>query len=137
MSSVTPWETRSLPASPSTFAPDGSEIRLLAQTSRASTVHARLQAGSLSAAICHKTVDEIWYVLAGRGQLWRSQGEKGHQQIDDLQPGISLSIPAGTHFQFRAAEGSPLDILIATIPPWPGAEEAVLVPGRWRSSAPG
>jgi mannose-6-phosphate isomerase-like protein (cupin superfamily) len=45
--------------------------------------------------------------------------------------GVSLTIPVGTHFQFRNAEAVPLRFIIATIPPWPGSDEAVRVEDRW------
>jgi mannose-6-phosphate isomerase-like protein (cupin superfamily) len=121
--SETPWTTIGLPDEPDTLAPDGSEIRVLAQTPRASTVHARLQPGATSKAIRHRTVDEIWYVLAGQGELWRQQGDV-HERVDDLRPGVGLTIPVDTSFQFRNTGDEPLDILVATIPPWPGEQEA-------------
>jgi mannose-6-phosphate isomerase-like protein (cupin superfamily) len=44
---------------------------------------------------------------------------------DRLVPGVSVAIPVGTHFQFRA-EGEGLEILGVTVRAWPGEEEAVL-----------
>ena len=46
-----------------------------------------------------------------------------------------LSIPAGTHFQFRAAAGGPLSAVGVTMPPWPGDNEAYEVPGTWSADA--
>jgi mannose-6-phosphate isomerase-like protein (cupin superfamily) len=37
-------------------------------------------------------------------------------------------------FQFRAGASRPLELVIATLPPWPGADEAVAVPGAWEPS---
>ena len=48
-----------------------------------------------------------------------------------LGPGTCLSIPAGTHFQFRADAGGPLTAVGVTMPPWPGDNEAYEVPGAW------
>ena len=59
-----------------TLAPDGSEIRLLAQTSRGSMVHCTLHPGQVSVAVAHRTVDEIWYFLEGSGQVWRRRGNR-------------------------------------------------------------
>jgi len=33
----------------------------------------QLRPGQTSTAVTHRTVEEIWYVLSGRGQMWRSQ----------------------------------------------------------------
>jgi mannose-6-phosphate isomerase-like protein (cupin superfamily) len=51
--------------------------------------------------------------------------------MTDLVPGLSLNIPVGTSFQFRANEES-LHILGVTSPPWNGPEDAqVLREGAW------
>ena len=111
------------------LAPDGSEIRLLARSRRGSMVHCTLNPGQVSRAVAHRTVEELWYVLEGRGQVWRRLG--GEERIVDVSPGASLSIPVGAHFQFRAVGDGPLRIAIVTMPPWPGEEEARGVEGRW------
>ena len=113
------------------LAPDGSEIRLLCSLEGGSTVHCTLQPNQTSTAIRHKTVEEIWYCIAGEGQVWRRQGRR--EKVTDIRPGISLTIPLGTHFQFRNCGAIPLQLLIITMPPWPGADEAVWVTGKWRS----
>ena len=51
-------------------------------------------------AVAHRTVEEIWFFLAGRGQMWRRQDD--HEEIVTVEPGVCLTIPLGTHFQFRA-----------------------------------
>lgn len=112
-----------------TLAPDGSEIRLLSATSRGSMVHCTLNPGEVSVAVAHRTVEEVWYVLEGTGQVWRRQGDE--ERVVEASPGESMSIPVGAHFQFRAMGDRPLRILIVTMPPWPGADEAYRVAGRW------
>lgn len=126
-------QTRRQSAEPDVVAPDGSAIRLLVSGGRASTVHCSLQAGETTAAVRHRTVEEIWYCLSGRGELWRKL--EGQEQITPLEPGVSVDIPLGVEFQFRAADDQPLEILIATMPPWPGEDEAVAVKGPWAASA--
>ena len=116
------------------LAPDGSEIRLLHSLAGASVVHCRLPAGAVTVPVRHRTVEEVWYFLAGAGQVWRKQGER--EQVLDVAPGISLTIPLGTEFQFRNTGDAPLEFIIATTPPWPGEDEAVaLAAGRWEWSA--
>jgi mannose-6-phosphate isomerase-like protein (cupin superfamily) len=63
--------------------------------------------------------------------MWRRQGER--EEVVELQPGACITIPLGTHFQFRALAGTPLAAVAATIPPWPGADEAVAVTGPWQA----
>ena len=111
------------------LAPDGSEIRLLPQTRNGSMVHCTLPPGAVSLAVTHRTVDELWYVLSGCGELWRRQGE--HEEIVGLTPHSAHSLPLGTDFQFRNTGPEPLVIVIVTTPPWPGMDEAVRVPDRW------
>jgi len=129
MAEPTHWQTVPLSMSQHVLAPDGSEIRLLAVGERASMVHCRLPAGKTSRAVVHKTVEELWFVLAGHGLMWRQSGCV--EGVDILAPGCSLSIPTGTVFQFQNTGPCPLDILIVTTPPWPGDDEAEPRPGLW------
>lgn len=50
-----------------------------------------------------------------------------------LEPGVSVSVPLGTHFQFRADKSQSLGFIGITMPPWPGPDEAMPVGGPWRS----
>jgi mannose-6-phosphate isomerase-like protein (cupin superfamily) len=127
------FESRAVPEAADCSAPDGSEIRLLGATVRASSCQARLAAGETARAVRHRTVDELWYVLAGEGELWRRSGEL--EETLRLHPGLSLTIPCGTSFQWRSAGDGPLEVLIATVPPWPGDDEADDVAGPWAASA--
>jgi mannose-6-phosphate isomerase-like protein (cupin superfamily) len=110
-------------------APDGSTVYPLVRTERASTGLIHLAPGETSATVKHRTVEEIWYVLAGRGELWRSLD--GANETVSLTPGTCVTIPAGASFQFRAGHADALEILMFTSPPWPGPEEAEPVGGRW------
>ena len=111
------------------LAPDGSEIRVLSSTARGSLAHGTLRPGRVSLAVRHRTVEEIWYVLSGRGEVWRRQGER--EEVVAVGPGSALTIPVGTHFQFRTVGSEPLCFVMCTMPPWPGADEAVRVPDYW------
>jgi mannose-6-phosphate isomerase-like protein (cupin superfamily) len=113
------------------LAPDGSEIRELLRGRGGNMAHCVLPPGGVSLATTHRTVEEIWYCLSGQGQVWRKLGEV--EQVTDLQPGTTLSIPTGTHFQFRNTSRDPLCILIACTPPWPGAQESVMISGYWKA----
>lgn len=97
--------------------------------------HFELAAGGTSRAVVHGTVEEIWFVLRGRGEIWRKQGSI--EEIVLLEPGISLTIPRGTHFQFRASPDTPLEFVGVTMPCWPGNHEARSVAGPWTPSATG
>lgn len=123
------FSTTTLPADPTVTAPDGSDVRVLLRLSGGSMAHFQLAAGAVSKAVQHRTVEEIWYVLGGSGQMWRRQGES--EETVDLAPGTCLTIPVGTAFQFRAGDGGPLSAVAVTMPPWPGEDEAVFVDGRW------
>ena len=119
-----------LPAAPTVRAPDGSDVRVLLATDRGSCAHFELAGGHTSIAVVHRTVEEIWYFLTGRGQMWLASPET-EGEVVDVAPGDCLTIPVGTRFQFRAYGSTPLAALGVTIPPWPGEDEAVAVEGRW------
>ena len=124
--------TRSLAQRPDTVAPDGAQVYLLAADAGASMAQFVLAPGQVSAAVVHATVAEYWYVIAGRGRIWRHF--HGHPSETGLVPGVSLTIPVGTEFQFRNDGADDLRILGFTTPPWPGAAEAVSVPVHWSPS---
>lgn len=123
------FSTLPLPAERTVVAPDGSNVRVLLGLSTGTMAHFELPAGMTSSAVVHRTVEEIWFVVAGRGQMWRRQGER--EQIVELVPGTCLTLPLGTHFQFRASAAEPVAVVGVTMPPWPGADEAIAVPGPW------
>ena len=123
-----------LPSAPDVVAPDGSDVRVLLRLAGGSMAHFELPGGRTSRAVAHRTVDEIWYILEGSGQMWRRQG--GQEEVTDLGPGTCLSIPAGTQFQFRSTGGTPLAAVAVTMPPWPGQDEARRVPGTWPVGEP-
>lgn len=127
---MTEFATRRLPAAPDVVAPDGSDVRILLSLAGGGMAHFTLGPGQVSAAVAHRTVEEIWYVVAGRGQMWRWQD--GREAIDELRPGGSLTIPLGTRFQFRCTGDAPLQAVAVTMPPWPGEAEAVRVTGPWK-----
>ena len=110
-------------------APDGSEIRLLHELRGGGLAECTLPVGGVSAAVTHRTVEEIWLFTEGEGQVWRRQGER--ECVVDVSPGVSLTIPLGTQFQFRNTGERPLKFVISTMPPWPGEDEAPRVPDYW------
>lgn len=122
-------ETKKLPAEPDIVAPDGSDVRVLLRTTRGSMAHFELAAGRASDAIRHRHVDEIWFVLSGQGEMWRAC--EGRETTVDIGANVCVTIPAGTHFQFRATGPAPLAAVGVTMPPWPGPEEAIPVAGKW------
>jgi len=125
------FETMRLPLKLDYKAPDGSQIRLLPDVSGGGLSHCTLAPKAISEAVCHKTVEEIWYFIDGRGEVWRKLGDQ--EETVEATGGTSLTIPVGTHFQFRNTENIPLRFIIATMPPWPGPDEAVRVEDHWHA----
>lgn len=129
---MTEFSTLRLPTHPTVVAPDGSDVRVLLALPGGSMAHFELAAGQVAHAVTHRTVAEVWYVLAGRGVMWRKQGER--EETTALEAGVCLTIPQGTHFQFRASASEAVSAVAVTIPPWPGEGEAVRVAGPWEPS---
>jgi mannose-6-phosphate isomerase-like protein (cupin superfamily) len=125
------FPTARLSGPPDAIAPDGSEVRILCATSRGGMASFTLPPGAVAKAVAHHTVEEIWYVVSGRGRLWRKRGAA--ETVTDLVPGVSAAIAPGTHFQFRCDGAEALSILAATMPPWPGEGEACFVDGKWET----
>jgi mannose-6-phosphate isomerase-like protein (cupin superfamily) len=130
------WETKQLPARPDAVAPDGSDVRILLGLAGGTLAHFELAPGETSIAVVHRSVDEIWFCVGGRGEMWRSDGRR--DDVVELDPGVCLTIPVGTRFQFRTLGDEPLAAIGVTMPPWPGEGEAAPVEGRWAPTvAPG
>ena len=124
------FETRRLGDAPDVLAPDGSEVRVLCRVGRGGMAHFTLPPMAVSKAVAHRTVEEVWFFVSGRGRMWRRLG--GREETVEVGPGASVSIPVGTRFQFRSDSGEPLSAIGTTMPPWPGEDEAYDVDGPWR-----
>jgi mannose-6-phosphate isomerase-like protein (cupin superfamily) len=124
------FETKALAVDRDVVAPDGSDVRVLLGLPGGGMAHFTLAPGQVSKAVTHRTVEEIWFVVAGQGQMWRWQD--GRESIVELQPGVCLTIPLGTRFQFRATGPEALAAVAVTMPPWPGEGEAIVVAGAWQ-----
>lgn len=124
------FKTKQLSADPDVVATDGSNVRILLSLKGGSMAHFELDQKQISKAVTHQTVEEIWYFLGGCGEMWRKLGDL--EEIVSVESGICLTIPVGTHFQFRSFGNRPLSAVAVTMPPWPGEEEACEVEGKWK-----
>lgn len=124
-----PFETKRAADAPDAIAPDGAEVRLLCATRRGSMALFSLPPGAVSRAVMHRTVEEVWYFVSGNGRMWRRLGAE--ESIAEVGAGVSVAVPLGAHFQFRNDGTETLTAVGATMPPWPGADEAVVVSGIW------
>ena len=125
---------KQLPEVPDVVSPDGSDVRILLRLNAGSMAHFTLAPNQISRAVMHRTVEEIWYFLSGRGQMWRKQGSES--SIVDVQRNVCITIPLGTTFQFRSFGDEPLTAVGVTMPPWPGDDEAVAAAGEWEPTVP-
>jgi mannose-6-phosphate isomerase-like protein (cupin superfamily) len=126
---VTSFATMRLPTTRDAVAPDASDVRILLALERGGMAHFELASGATSKAVTHRTVEEIWFFVSGRGEMWRKQDER--EEIVAVESGVCLTIPLGTHFQFRSLGDEPLGAIGITMPPWPGEGEAIPVRGKW------
>jgi mannose-6-phosphate isomerase-like protein (cupin superfamily) len=126
---VPSFASKRLPIERSGVAPDGSDVRVLLSLAGGSMAHFELAPGQISKAVAHRTVEEIWFFLTGRGEMWREQD--GVRETLEVSPGMCLTIPLGTRFQFRSSGDVPLSAVGVTMPPWPGEGEAFFVDGPW------
>jgi mannose-6-phosphate isomerase-like protein (cupin superfamily) len=126
------FDTMRLPVARTGVAPDGSDVRVLLGLAGGGMAHFELAPGQTSHAVTHRTVEEIWYFLAGRGEMWREQDGAG--EVVEVSAGVCLTIPVGTRFQFRSLGDEALSAIGVTMPPWPGDSEAILFDGPWLST---
>jgi mannose-6-phosphate isomerase-like protein (cupin superfamily) len=123
------FATMTLPAQPDAIAPDGLDVRVLLKAPHGSLAHFALAPGQTSRAVAHHTIDEIWYFLSGRGEMWRKLGDQ--EETVTVEAGVCLTLPRGTHFQTRALGAETLAAIGITLPPWPGDDEAYAVEPHW------
>ena len=91
--------------------------------------HFTLPAGKTSSPVAHRHVEEIWYILEKKDEVWRKNS--GDEEVVRVGAGTGLTIPPYTAFQFRNTGVGPLRILFLTMPSWPGSQEAEKLVGRW------
>jgi mannose-6-phosphate isomerase-like protein (cupin superfamily) len=127
-------QTRAFPSSADARSPAGAEIRYLMEGETGGMIHSTVPPGQVNRATVHATVSEFWYVLSGEGQIWRRDG--AGEQTTVLETGVSIDIPVGTAFQYRCTGGEPLQFICVTMPPWSGDEEATIIEGPWKPTAP-
>ena len=123
-------KTTMLPERPEAKSPAGADIRFLMDGETGSMIHSTVPPHQVNKATVHATVSEFWYVLEGRGEIWRDDGLES--SITVLVPGASIDIPVGTAFQYRNVSDIDLKFICITMPPWPGDAEATHVKGIWQ-----
>ena len=126
------FDTKQISGVPDAIAPDGSDVRILCQTARGSMAQFALPPRAVSRAVAHRTIEEVWCFVSGHGRMWRRLGSQ--DEITEVGPGTSVTIPAGTWFQFRSDSDEPLVAVGVTMPPWPGETEVYAVEGCWQST---
>jgi mannose-6-phosphate isomerase-like protein (cupin superfamily) len=128
-------KTRQLPDAAEDRSPAGAEIRYLMDGPAGNLIHSTVPPGQVNRATVHATVSEFWYVLSGRGEIWRR--DESTEEFTPLEPGTCIDIPVGTAFQYRCRGSEPLRFLCFDMPPWPGENEATFLDGPWAPNAPG
>ena len=83
-SAMTEFETRRLPATRDVVAPDGSDVRVLLGLGGGGMAHFELAPGLTSCAMAHRTVEEIWFFVGGRGEMWRKSDTR--EEVVSVEP---------------------------------------------------
>ena len=122
-------KTTTLPEHPDAKSPAGADIRYLMDGTTGNMIHSTVPPYQTNKATVHATVSEFWYMLEGRGQIWRDDGTESG--VTDLVPGTSIDIPVGTAFQYRNISDVDLKFICISMPRWPGDSEATYVEGEW------
>ena len=128
------FSTKCLPKVRDAIAPDGSDVRVLLDLAGGGMAHFELAPGETSTAVAHRTVEEVWFFLSGCGEMWRKQNRC--EEVVAVHSGVCITIPLGTHFQFRAFGNESLAAVGITMPPWSSECEAYVVEGEWQATLP-
>lgn len=118
-----------LPALPDAKSPAGADIRFIMDGATGNMIHSTVPVGQINRATIHATVSEFWYILEGKGEIWRR--DQVDERVTQLEAGVSIDIPVGTAFQYRNVGTVPLKFICIAMPPWPGDDEATHLDGVW------
>ena len=121
-----------LSPNPDAKSPAGADIRYIMDGTTGNMIHSTVKAKQVNRATVHATVSEFWFVLEGRGEIWRKN--KNQEKITALEVGTSIDIPAGTVFQYKNVGDNDLKFICIAMPPWPSDNEATYVDGKWEAS---
>ena len=123
-------QTTILPQHPDAKSPAGADICFLLAAPTGNMIHSTVPPRQVNRATVHATVSEFWYVLEGRGEIWRDDGLQSCVTV--LAPGTAIDIPVGTAFQYRNISDVDLKFICISMPRWPGDSEATYVKGIWQ-----
>lgn len=123
-------KTTILPGQPDARSPAGADIRFLMDGQGGNMIHSTVPPQQINKATVHATVSEFWYILEGKGEIWRDDGSQ--RSITELVPGTAIDIPVGTSFQYRNISDMDLKFICISMPPWPGDSEATFIEGKWQ-----
>ena len=92
-------------------------------------VHCTLRPGQVTRAVRHRTVEEVWFCVSGGGPGVAREVKPtlASRRSSTSSRAWRSASRSGSAFQFRASGARPLELVIATMPPWPGDDEAVPV----------
>jgi quercetin dioxygenase-like cupin family protein len=90
---------------PDAIAPDRSEVRVLCSTGQGSLAQFTLPPQAVSKAMAHHTVEEVWYFLSGRGQMWRRLHD--HEEVSTWSPALPSRSRLEPTFTFALSRLSP------------------------------
>jgi len=125
-------KTTMLPENADAKSPAGADIRYLMDGKTGNMIHSTVPPHQVNKATVHATVSEFWYVLEGRGEIWRDDGVEN--SVTDLVPGTAIDIPVGTAFQYRNVSDTDLKFICVSMPRWPGDSEATYITGKWHAT---
>lgn len=108
----------------------GAEVRSLLSIENSSLSLMELPSGFTTDPVYNNNIDEIWYIVGGRGELWRKQGSE--EKIVPLDTGVCVTIPRKVHFQVRTYGFQPLSLLVVSTPIMQGDYDAERVKGIWQ-----
>lgn len=115
---------------PDVIAPDGAEIRVLVDQSRGATklslAEALVKPGERTSCVSHRTIEEVWYIVQGKGRFHRLTPNGTEESIEEVVTGEALFIPTGYRFWIENTGPGDLRFLCCDAPAWPGHDEAVV-----------
>lgn len=127
--------TVTLSAQPGHDLPGGAgQVRPLLDFPAGDLTHRVVPAGTVSASFWMEPA-QLFYVVAGEGELWWQQRSDAEGATTGLLPRRSLLVPGGTRLQLRTSPDTSLVLLVASVPRWRPEHHHLADGGPWEPTA--
>lgn len=76
------------------------------------------ESGTVSIPVQRKDLNEFYFIISGKGEVWLKDIKSGDEKVFELKPGVAVEIPSASIVQYRNTGKEKLIMLVPTSPPY-------------------